>query len=201
MRPHSRRCIQAKGVCRRARSSTRVARRRDGWTIIAVHDSKESWERFRDDILLPRLKEGVKGGFPTSPQETAFEVHVTKASAKPVKSAKKMPAKTTAKKAGPKQAVKKGPAKKAAPKQSINNGRFQESGEESNEEDCAQEGQSQEVDSRIRHSNPPGECRNAIAGGCEPDVTGQFRAAPERNARTACPEANSPGHQYERASG
>jgi hypothetical protein len=48
----------------------------DGWTIIAVHDSKESWERFRDDILLPRLKDGVKGGFPTPPKETAFEVHL-----------------------------------------------------------------------------------------------------------------------------
>ncbi|MDP9362480.1 MAG: hypothetical protein M3P29_13645 [Acidobacteriota bacterium] len=47
----------------------------DGWTIIAVHDSKESWERFRDDILMPRLQEGVKGGFTTPPQETAFEVH------------------------------------------------------------------------------------------------------------------------------
>jgi len=47
----------------------------DGWTIIAVHDSKESWERFRDDVLMPRLQAGVKGGFPTPPQETAFEVY------------------------------------------------------------------------------------------------------------------------------
>ncbi|HMK64780.1 MAG TPA: hypothetical protein VK564_03230 [Thermodesulfobacteriota bacterium] len=46
-----------------------------GWTIIAIHDSKESWERFRDDILLPRLQQGVKGGFTTPPQETAFEVY------------------------------------------------------------------------------------------------------------------------------
>ncbi len=45
-----------------------------GWTIVAVHDSKESWERFRDDVLNPRLKQGVQGGFPTPPQETAFEV-------------------------------------------------------------------------------------------------------------------------------
>ncbi|HSY49552.1 MAG TPA: hypothetical protein VLC46_12120 [Thermoanaerobaculia bacterium] len=48
---------------------------RGGWTIVAVHDSKENWERFRDDVLLPRLHEGVKGGFPTPPQETAFEVY------------------------------------------------------------------------------------------------------------------------------
>ena len=45
-----------------------------GWTIVAVHDSKESWERFRDDILLPRLQKGVPGGFTTPPQETAFDV-------------------------------------------------------------------------------------------------------------------------------
>jgi len=47
----------------------------DGWTIIAVHDSKQSWERFRDDVLMPKLQAGVKGGFPTPPQETSFEVY------------------------------------------------------------------------------------------------------------------------------
>jgi len=46
-----------------------------GWRIIAIHDSRESWERFRDDILMPKLKAGVQGGFPTPPEETAFEVH------------------------------------------------------------------------------------------------------------------------------
>ncbi len=46
----------------------------DGWRIIAVHDSKESWERFRDDVLMPKLQAGVKGGFPTPPEEIAFEV-------------------------------------------------------------------------------------------------------------------------------
>ena len=46
-----------------------------GWTIVAVHDSKESWERFRDGILMPRMKQGIKGGFTTPPQETAFEVY------------------------------------------------------------------------------------------------------------------------------
>ena len=46
-----------------------------GWTIVAVHNSKESWERFRDSILMPRMKQGIKGGFATPPQETAFEVH------------------------------------------------------------------------------------------------------------------------------
>jgi hypothetical protein len=45
-----------------------------GWTIVAVHESKESWERFRDDILMPRMKQGIKGGFAAPPQETAFDV-------------------------------------------------------------------------------------------------------------------------------
>ena len=45
-----------------------------GWTVMAVHDSKESWERFRDDILVPRLSAGVEGGFPTPPVETEIEI-------------------------------------------------------------------------------------------------------------------------------
>lgn len=45
------------------------------WTIMVVHESKESWERFRDNILMPRLKEGVKGGFTTPPEETTFEIY------------------------------------------------------------------------------------------------------------------------------
>jgi hypothetical protein len=47
----------------------------DGWTVIAIHDSQESWERFRDDILGPKLAAGVEGGFVVEPQETGFEVH------------------------------------------------------------------------------------------------------------------------------
>ena len=46
-----------------------------GWTVVAIHDSKESWERFRDGILMPRMQAGHQGGFTTPPQETAFEVH------------------------------------------------------------------------------------------------------------------------------
>ncbi len=45
-----------------------------GWTIIAIHDSKASWEKFRDEILNPRLRTGIKGGFKTPPQEQEFEV-------------------------------------------------------------------------------------------------------------------------------
>ena len=46
-----------------------------GWSIVAVHDSKESWERFRDGILMPRMKQGIKGGFTTPPQEMSFDAH------------------------------------------------------------------------------------------------------------------------------
>lgn len=46
-----------------------------GWTVVAIHDSKESWERFRDDFLLPRIQQGIQGGFTTPPQETTFSVH------------------------------------------------------------------------------------------------------------------------------
>jgi len=46
-----------------------------GWTVVAIHDSKESWNRFRDGILMPRLQQGIRGGFTTPPEETTFEVH------------------------------------------------------------------------------------------------------------------------------
>jgi len=46
-----------------------------GWTIIAVHESKQSWERFRDDILMPRMQQGIEGGFPSPPEETEIDVY------------------------------------------------------------------------------------------------------------------------------
>ena len=46
----------------------------DGWIIVAVHDSQESWEQFRDSILMPRMQEGIEGGFQAPPEETTFEV-------------------------------------------------------------------------------------------------------------------------------
>ncbi len=46
-----------------------------GWTIVAIHDSQESWARFRDGVLMPRMEHGIEGGFATPPQETAFEVY------------------------------------------------------------------------------------------------------------------------------
>ena len=46
-----------------------------GWTIVAIHDSRESWERFRDGVLMPRMQEGIEGGFAAPPEETTFEVY------------------------------------------------------------------------------------------------------------------------------
>jgi hypothetical protein len=46
-----------------------------GWTILAVHESKESWEQFRDSILLPRMQQGIEGGFASPPQETGIDVY------------------------------------------------------------------------------------------------------------------------------
>jgi hypothetical protein len=46
----------------------------DGWIIMAVHESKESWETFRDDVLGPGLAK-LDNGFQGPPQETTFEVY------------------------------------------------------------------------------------------------------------------------------
>jgi hypothetical protein len=46
-----------------------------GWTITAVHESRESWETFRDNTLMPAFSRGIEGGFTTPPQETAFDVY------------------------------------------------------------------------------------------------------------------------------
>ena len=45
------------------------------WTIVAVHDSKASWEQFRDGTLMPRMQAGIDGGFAAPPEETTFEVY------------------------------------------------------------------------------------------------------------------------------
>ena len=47
----------------------------DGWTIIAVHDSRESWEQFRDGTLMPRMSQGIAGGFTAPPEETGFDIY------------------------------------------------------------------------------------------------------------------------------
>jgi hypothetical protein len=46
----------------------------DGWMIVAVHDSRESWERFRDGTLVPKMQAGIPGGFTAPPEEMGFEI-------------------------------------------------------------------------------------------------------------------------------
>jgi hypothetical protein len=45
-----------------------------GWTIVAVHESQDSWERFRDEILTPTMGAGIEGGFTSPPEETGFPI-------------------------------------------------------------------------------------------------------------------------------
>jgi hypothetical protein len=47
-----------------------------GWTIMAVHESQESWEAFRDGTLIPRMQQGIDGGFAGPPdEETAIDLY------------------------------------------------------------------------------------------------------------------------------
>lgn len=46
----------------------------DGWMIMVIHDSQQSWETFRDNILGPGLAK-VDNAFQGPPQETTFEVY------------------------------------------------------------------------------------------------------------------------------
>ncbi|HWG60664.1 MAG TPA: hypothetical protein VG253_03030 [Streptosporangiaceae bacterium] len=43
--------------------------------IVAIHDSRESWERFRDEDLMPAMSRGIPGGFAAPPEETGFDVY------------------------------------------------------------------------------------------------------------------------------
>jgi hypothetical protein len=46
-----------------------------GWTIMAVHESKASWEKFRDSVLMPRMQQGIEGGFTSPPKETVIDLY------------------------------------------------------------------------------------------------------------------------------
>jgi hypothetical protein len=48
----------------------------DGWIVVAIYESQESWERFREEKLLPGLQEVGEKGLPGPPEETTFEVEV-----------------------------------------------------------------------------------------------------------------------------
>jgi hypothetical protein len=65
----------AKGVLPKGQIFHAAGPATGGWQIVAIHDSKEGWEKFRDGILMPAMSKGIKGGFPTPPTETAFSIH------------------------------------------------------------------------------------------------------------------------------
>ena len=45
-----------------------------GWTVMAVHESRESWESFRDDILGPAMGRGIEGGLVGPPVERTVDI-------------------------------------------------------------------------------------------------------------------------------
>ena len=47
----------------------------DGWIVIALWDSPASWERFRDETLMPGFEALGEAGLPGPPQQTTFEIH------------------------------------------------------------------------------------------------------------------------------
>jgi hypothetical protein len=46
----------------------------EGWVVVAIHDSKENWEQFRDGTLMPKMQAGIEGGMQGPPQEIGFEI-------------------------------------------------------------------------------------------------------------------------------
>ncbi len=42
---------------------------------MAVHESQASWEKFRDEILMPLMQAGIEGGFPTPPEERTIDLY------------------------------------------------------------------------------------------------------------------------------
>jgi len=44
-----------------------------GWQIVAVHDSKGSWDAFVESVFVPAVARGIPGGFTSSPTETTWD--------------------------------------------------------------------------------------------------------------------------------
>ena len=47
----------------------------NGWVVVAVWESKEIWEKFRDETLLPAVQTGTSV-LPGLPKTTEFEAEV-----------------------------------------------------------------------------------------------------------------------------
>jgi hypothetical protein len=48
------------------------------WVVVAIWDSRESWESFRDEVLIPALQGGVEDAFSAPPEIIEFEVDTAK---------------------------------------------------------------------------------------------------------------------------
>lgn len=44
-----------------------------GWQIVAVQDSKESWDNFVKAVFVPLMTKGIPGGFTSPPTETTWD--------------------------------------------------------------------------------------------------------------------------------
>jgi len=45
-----------------------------GWRILAVHDDKESWDKFFSGTFIPLMKKGIPAGFTAPPDEISWDV-------------------------------------------------------------------------------------------------------------------------------
>jgi hypothetical protein len=45
-----------------------------GWQIVGIQESKESWDRFVKEHLIPAVSKGIPGGFTSPPTETTWDV-------------------------------------------------------------------------------------------------------------------------------
>jgi len=46
----------------------------EGWIVVTLWESREAWEHFRDEALVPGFAQ-VDNGLPAPPEETTFEIH------------------------------------------------------------------------------------------------------------------------------
>lgn len=45
----------------------------DGWVVMGLFESKEAWERFLNDTLMPTIRELGAAGFAGPPDELSFD--------------------------------------------------------------------------------------------------------------------------------
>ena len=48
----------------------------DGWVILAIFDTRESWEQYVDDVLTPKFTAGIEGTFTLGYNAIEFDVEV-----------------------------------------------------------------------------------------------------------------------------